>query len=159
MRRGLALLLAAAGATLAGCAAPTPPNVTFYAAGKTAVTGPAQHCDVLVENCTADTEAHAVLRVPPGKPLQISVDSHIGETPWQVVFRYRDAAGTPIEGRSAVFFGESQRLAYTLRLPTDTAQLETVEIQQFGGVLAARQDGGVDFVTRGTWVLSVDDRR
>ena len=158
MRR-FALLLAAAGVTLAGCAAPAPPTVTFYAAGKTVVTGPAQHCDVQVENCSADPDAHAVLRVPPGSPLQISVDSHVGETPWQVVFRYRDAAGTPIEGRSAVFYGESKRLAYTLRLPATSAQLETVEIQQFGGVLAARQDGGVDFITRGTWVLSVDDRR
>ena len=54
-------------------------------------------------------------------------------------------------------FGAGERSEYTLEPPVEGAQLETVEVQQFGTAMVAREDG-VDFATRATWVLSVDDR-
>ncbi|WP_245588682.1 MULTISPECIES: DUF2771 family protein [Actinoalloteichus] len=145
-----------AGLAVAGCASPTVPAVSFYAAGETARTGPAQHCDVLIEECSVDPEAVAELRVPPGYPLQVSVPGEVGDAPWQVTFRYRED-GEEVEARSPVF-PPGERQAYTLRLPDDAAQLETVEIQEFSAVLVEDPEGGVGFITRGTWVLSVDDR-
>ncbi|MCP2259521.1 Protein of unknown function (DUF2771) [Streptoalloteichus tenebrarius] len=150
-------MLAAAGLAVAGCSAPPKPEVTFYAAGHSVAVRPTQHCDENVENCSADPDAAAVLRVPAGRPLQISVDDGVAATPWQVVFRYRVPGGERVDGRSEVFAPDKQ-FAYTLRLPEEGAQLETVEVHQFGAVLFQRVDGGIDFPTRATWVLSVDDR-
>ncbi|HEY3260622.1 MAG TPA: DUF2771 family protein [Pseudonocardiaceae bacterium] len=134
----------------------TPPRVTFSAAGNTAVAGPTQLCDVQVQNCTADPKAAVVLRVPRGQPLEISVPKAIGETPWLVVFGYRTGSGEKVSARSDVF-ASNERHAYTLVLPDADAQLETAEVQQLGGTLIQGRDG-IDFPTRGTWVLSVDDR-
>lgn len=153
----LALLLAAVGG-LTGCGSDEPPQVTYTAAGVQASTGPAQYCDVEVSDCEADPAAAAVLRVPPGTPLEVSVPEPVASTPWQVVFRYRPAGaptGTATEGRSEVF-AAGERADFTLGLPPGT-QLETAEVQQFG-VPARDPRGGVQFLVRGTWVLSVDDR-
>ncbi|SHE80043.1 Protein of unknown function [Streptoalloteichus hindustanus] len=151
------MLMAAVGLAVAGCSAPPKPEVTFFSAGRSVATGPSQHCDERVENCTADPDAVAALRVPADRPLQISVDDSVAATPWQVVFRYRLPNGDRVDGRSEVFPPDKQ-FAYTLRLPERGAQLETAEVHQFGAVLFQRVDGGVDFPTRATWVLSVDDR-
>ena len=50
-------------------------------------------------------------RCRPGTALQVQVPDEISETPWQVVFSYRDAAGAQADGRSPVFApGPAQRL-------------------------------------------------
>ncbi|MGO1051064.1 DUF2771 family protein [Crossiella sp. CA198] len=159
MRRGLSLLLVTAGALgVAACASPVgPPEVTFFAASKSIAAKPTQYCDVKVENCQADPKAAAVLRVPKGQEVTISVDPRIGQTPWQVVFRYRQPDNGRIDGRSEVF-APNKQLAYTLKLPEATSQLETIEVHQFGAAISANTEGGVSFGTRGTWVVSVDDR-
>lgn len=141
-------------ALLAGCGFDEAPEVTFSAGGASVTAGPAQYCDVEVTDCRADPEAIASLRVPPGTPLQVSVPGSVSEAPWQVVFRYRPGpGGAPVQGRSEVF-AAGQRDSYTLQLPAG-AQLETAEVQQFG--VPVRAGGGIDFLVRGTWVLSVDD--
>ncbi|MBP2475017.1 hypothetical protein JOF53_003889 [Crossiella equi] len=161
MRKEVSLLLVT-GAVLAvgACAPAEDPKVTFFAAGKSVEVSPTQYCDVKVENCKAKADAAGALRVPTGQEVKVSVDPRIGETPWQVVFRYRqqgDEPGKSVDGRSEVF-APGKQLAYSLKLPEATSQLETVEVHQFGAALSARDDGGFDFGTRGTWVLSVDDR-
>ncbi|MBB5924020.1 hypothetical protein FHR81_005097 [Actinoalloteichus hoggarensis] len=142
--------------TVAGCAAPATPRVSFYADRETIHVEPAQLCDAQLTECSVNEAAVGVLRVPPGAPLQISVPHHVGDTPWQVVFRYR-VDGEVVDGRSEVFAPE-ERLAYTLRLPEADAQLEAVEVQRFGAVLVEDPETGVGFITSGIWVLSVDDR-
>jgi Protein of unknown function (DUF2771) len=155
-RGSLALAaLACAGAAVAGCAAAPPPEVTFYSAGKAMRTGPAQYCDRQGDQCRSDPASGANLRVPPGKPLQISVPSEVGNAAWQVVFRYRAPSGERTEARSAVF-GPGARLAYTLTLPGPGDQLETAEVQKFGGLASGPE--GLEYLIGATWVLSVDDR-
>ncbi|HEU0128616.1 MAG TPA: DUF2771 family protein, partial [Pseudonocardiaceae bacterium] len=76
-------------AALAGCGQPPAPEVTFSVDGRSAQTGPLRYCDVELTECEADDSAVAVLSVPPGHPVQISVPESVAEAPWQVVFRYR----------------------------------------------------------------------
>jgi hypothetical protein len=156
IRRPLAVaVLACAGASVAGCAAAPAPTVTFYAAGKAMRTEPTQYCDRRTDQCRTDPASGAKLRVPPGRPLQISVPGEVGNAAWQVVFRYRAPSGEHLEARSAVF-GPGARLAYTLNLPGTGDQLETAEVQKFGGLAAGPQ--GLEYLIGATWVLSVDDR-
>lgn len=140
---------------VAGCAAPPHPEVTFYSAGQAVRTGPTQYCDHQGDQCGADPRAGAVLRVPAGKPVQISVPGEVGDAAWQVVFRYREPGGAEQEARSSVF-APGDRLAYTLVLPHAGDRLETAEVQRFGG-LAAGPDG-LEYLIGATWVLSVDER-
>ena len=149
-------LVALVGLACAACGDDGPPQVTFAAAGSSVTAGPTQYCDVQVQDCQADPDAAVVLRVPPGSPLEVSVPGSVSEAPWQVVFRYRAPDGTATQARSTVF-PAGQRSAYTLEPPAQDAQLETVEVQQFGTAMVPREDG-FDFATRATWVLSVDDR-
>lgn len=153
-----AAMATAATALLAACSSTpdTPPEVTFAAAGNTVVARPTQLCDVEVKNCTADPGAAVVLRVPPGQPVTIAVPEAIGETPWLVVFGYRTKAGDRVNARSDLF-ASNERRDFTLTVPEPDAQLETVEVQQLGGAVMPTEQG-LDFPTRGTWVLSVDDR-
>jgi Protein of unknown function (DUF2771) len=152
----VALALVSMGA-LAGCSSDgEPPRVSFAAAGSTVTAGPTQYCDVGVQECQGDGGAAVTLEVPPGEVVQVSVPESVSEAPWQVVFRYRAADGTKTQARSTVF-PAGQRSEYKLELPAANAQLETVEVQQFGAAMVTGTDG-VDFATRATWVLSVDDR-
>ncbi|MEU4738838.1 DUF2771 family protein [Actinosynnema sp. NPDC023658] len=144
---------------LAGCAAPTDPEVTFYADGEAINVRPSQYCDLQSENCAVDADAVGVLRVRPGRPVQISVPGELAETAWSVKFTYRNARGEQQEPlRSKLFTQREPRFAYTLVLPNRDDQLESVEVQQYGARIEAGDTGAFDFVARGTWVLSVDDR-
>jgi hypothetical protein len=134
----------------------TPPEVTFAADGHSIVAKPTQHCDLQVQNCTADPKAAVALRVPPGRPVDITVPPEVAQTPWLVVFGYRTKAGERVDARSDLF-ASNARPSYTLTLPDATDQLETVEVQQVGGTIVPGQQG-VEFPARATWVLSVDDR-
>lgn len=155
IRLALAALVVAA--ALAGCGGQQQaPQVTFTAGGTSVTARPTQHCDVQVQNCTADPAAAVALRVPPGQAVQISVPQAVSQTPWLVVFGYRTAAGERVNARSDLF-ASNDRPAYTLVLPATDDQLETVEVQQISGTFIPGPQG-MDFPTRATWVLSVDDR-
>ncbi len=156
MRRVLPILLLL---FVTGCAAPGHPEVTFYADGKAIDVKPTQYCDLKVENCDVDPEAGGVLRVRPGRPVQISVPGELAQSAWAVKFTYRNARGETQEPlRSKVFTKSDPRHAYTLVLPNRDDQLESVEVQQYGSRIESSTTGTFDFVARATWVLSVDDR-
>ncbi|GAA3847776.1 DUF2771 family protein [Saccharothrix violaceirubra] len=158
MRRVTFPLLALSATVLAGCAAPAHPTVTFYADGHAIEVPPTQYCDIASENCAVDPRAAGVLRVRPGKPVQISVPGEIADSAWAVNFTYRNASGVRQEPlRSKVFTAADPRHAYTLTLPSAGDQLESVEIQQYGKRIESSALG-IEFVARATWVLSVDDR-
>ena len=157
MRR---VLIPASLLVLAGCAAPsTDPEVTFHADGETINVTPTQYCDLQSENCDVHPDAVGVLRVRPGKPVQISVPGALADSAWSVKFTYRNAKGEPQEPlRSKLFTERDPKYAYTLVLPNRDDQLESVEVQQYGARIEAGTAGAFDFVARGTWVLSIDDR-
>lgn len=143
---------------IAGCATPQHPEVTFYADGNTVDVQPTQHCDVTSENCEVDAKAASVLKVRPGKPVQISVPGELAKTAWSVKFTYRNAQGEPQEPlRSKLFTEREPKYAYTLVLPDRTDQLESVEVQQYGSRIEASTTGTFDFVARATWILEVEN--
>ncbi|MGH4014422.1 MAG: DUF2771 family protein [Pseudonocardiaceae bacterium] len=136
---------------LTGCGASAAPEVTFSVAGRSAQTGPIRYCDIELTECEQNDSAVAVLGVPAGQPVQISVPDSVAETPWQVVFRYRkdsEQAG----GRSAVFTPGTQQ-EYILQVP-EGGTLETLEVQQYGAPELV--DGEPSFPIRAAWVLAVE---
>jgi hypothetical protein len=133
-----------------------PGDVTFAAGGATTSVDPGQFCDVEVTECDGDPEAVAVLRVPPNTPLTVTVPEEVASTPWQIAFTFRDAAGATQQGRSPVFPPGSTP-TFTLVLPAASDQLTSAEVQQYGARIT-QGPNGLEFATRATWVLSVDDR-
>ncbi|HVH23214.1 MAG TPA: DUF2771 family protein [Pseudonocardia sp.] len=149
LRRLLPLLVAAVLA--AGCGSAGPPRVTFEAGPVSVQAGPTQYCNDEFTDCRNDAAAPVEMVVPPGTALKVSVPSEIAETPWHLVFRYRDAAGAETDGRSPVL---SQQDDYALELPTPTDRLITAEVQQFGPPPQANPDTGeIEFPIRASWVL------
>jgi len=134
----------------------SPGDVTFGAGGAGVEVGASQFCDVQVTECGADPAAAGVLRVAPNTPLTVSVPEEVASTPWQLAFTFRDAAGAVQQGRSPVF-APGTSPAFTLVLPTAADQLESAEVQQYGARIS-QGPNGLEFATRATWVLSVDDR-
>ena len=132
----------------------SPGDVTFTAGGASTSVGASQFCDVRVTECDADPDAVAVLRVPPDTPLAVTVPEEVASTPWQVAFTFRDATGAVQQGRSPVLTAAP---AFTLVLPTAADQLQSAEVQQYGARISEGPNG-LEFATRSTWVLSVDDR-
>jgi hypothetical protein len=141
---------------LAGCGSggEDPPQVTF-AAGEASVTArPTQYCDIALTECTGDPTAPVELAVPPGTPVQISVPDGIAQTPWQVVYSYRDAGGTQTDERSPVF-APAERSIWTLQLAAPEARLLTAQVQQYGPPPQIDPDSGeVEFPIRASWVLN-----
>ena len=137
-----------AAAALAGCGQPPPPEVTFTVDDRSARIGPIRHCDIELTECEEDDSAVAVLSVPAGRPVRISVPDSIADTPWQVVFRYRTGA-EQAGGRSEVF-GAGGRQEYTLRVP-EGGTLVSLEVQQYGAPDLA--GGEPSFQIRAAWVL------
>jgi hypothetical protein len=152
LRRLLAVPVAAL--LLAGCAnEPPPPQVTFAAGAASIVARPAQYCDVELTECLTDVAAPVQLTVPPGTSLQVTVPPEIAQTPWQVVFSYADAAGTPTDERSTVF-APDERSAWTLELAAPEDRLLTAEVQQYGAPKPNPQTGEMEFPIRASWVLN-----
>ncbi|MFN2495264.1 MAG: DUF2771 family protein [Pseudonocardiaceae bacterium] len=151
MSRSVLVAALLATAALAGCSQPPAPEVTFSVDGRSAQTGPLRYCDVELTECEAADSAVAVLTVPTGHPVQISVPESVAETPWQVVFRYRKD-GAQAGGRSEVF-SPGARQEYTLQVP-EAGALETLEVQQFGAPEVA--NGESNFRIRAVWVLAVE---
>jgi len=139
----------------AGCGgADGPPQVDFIAGTASIQTGPTQYCDLQMTDCRNDATAPVTLPVPPGTALQVQVPDEIADTPWQVVFTYRDAAGAQADGRSPVF-AATERHDYALQLPTPTDRLLTAQVQQYGPPPQANADTGeIEFPIRASWVLT-----
>lgn len=154
VRRHL-LAVPVAALLLAGCGAadpPPPPQVTFTAGAASIVARPAQYCDVELTQCLTDVAAPVRLAVPPGTPVQVTVPPDIAQTPWQVVFSYADAAGTPTDERSPVF-APNARNDWTLELGDN--RLLTAEVQQYGPPPQQNpQTGEIEFPIRASWVLN-----
>ena len=139
---------------LAGCGAGAPPEVTFAAGPGTVLARPTQYCDDDFTSCTNDASAPVALAVPPGTPLVVTVPDAISDTPWQVVFTYRDAAGEQVDERTTVFTPQQQE-SFSLELPAD-ARLLTAQVQQYGPPPQIEQaTGEVVFPIRSSWVLTV----
>jgi hypothetical protein len=142
---------------LAGCGAtdpPPPPQVTFTAGAASTVARPAQYCDVELTQCLTDVAAPVRLAVPPGTPVQVTVPPEIAQTPWQVVFSYADAAGTPTDERSPVF-APGARSDWTLQLGAPEDRLLTAEVQQYGPPPQPNpRTGEMEFPIRASWVLN-----
>ena len=118
-----------------------------------AVARPTQYCDVALSDCKGDATAPVQLPVPPGTSVQITVPDAVAQTPWQVVFSYRDANGTQNDDRSTVFVADRQRSTWTLQLaPTD--HLLTAEVQQYGVPQMNPDTGEVEYPIRASWVLN-----
>ncbi|RZQ61825.1 DUF2771 family protein [Amycolatopsis suaedae] len=148
------LLLAAAGVvTLAGCGGPVgPPEVTFFADGETAVTGPFQFCGAQMQDCRVDENAAARLKVRPGKPVQVSLPSEIVETPWVAHIQAVDPAGRPLPIEPQ-FYPQNSRHAITASAgPAD--QIMVVEIQQLTGTVDP--DGNIVVDVRARWTLQIE---
>jgi Protein of unknown function (DUF2771) len=148
----LALLAALA---LAGCSEPPPPQVTFAAGTASVMARPTQACDLKFTECHNDPEAPVKLAVPPGTPLQVTVPQDVAQTPWQIVFSYRDAAGAQQDQRSRVF-PAGERSTYTLELPEPADRLLVAQVQQYGPPPQADPaTGEIQFPIRTSWVLTV----
>jgi len=143
-------------AVLAGCGQPAAPEVTFSTDGHSVATGPIRYCDIELTECEENDSAVAVLDVPAGRPVQISVPESVAGTPWQVVFRYR-RNGEQVGGRSEVFPPGTQQ-DYTLQVP-EPGVLETLEVQQYGApeLLPGELTGGeASFRIRAAWALAAE---
>ena len=154
MLRRLSPVLVVALLLATGCGDDGPPRVRFGAGTATVQAGPTQYCDLEFTDCRNDAAAPVELPVPPGTALQVDVPDEIAETPWQVVFSYRDATGAQADGRSPVF-GPNQRRDFALQLPTPTDRLLTAQVQQYGPPPQANPDTGeIEFPIRASWVLT-----
>ncbi|WP_300017998.1 DUF2771 family protein [Pseudonocardia sp.] len=152
MLRRLALT-ALALVLVAGCGAGDPPEVTFAAGGAEVVATPTQYCEDDFVTCRNDPAAPVDLAVPAGTPLVVTVPDRIADTPWQVVFTYRTAAGEPVDERTGVF-SPQERQSYTLELPDPQAELVTAQVQQFGPPPQLDDAGEIVFPIRASWVLT-----
>jgi hypothetical protein len=144
------VVVAATGLTVAGCSVPKP-LVTFFSGGQATSTLPADYCTVDLSSCQT-ANAVAKLRVPAGRPLQVSVAPEVAGTPWVVAFKYKQTGGQELQGRSAVF-QPGQQYAYTLSLPS-ADQLESVQVDQ-GSIALSQDKNGYEFYARAVWLLTI----
>lgn len=131
----------------------SPGDVTFRAGAAQTTASPTAWCDVEVTDCDDDADAVATLPVPAGTGLSVTVPDEVAQTPWQVAFTFRDAAGATQDGRSPIFVGDAARNGYTLVLPDPAGRLVSAEVQQYGARLVDTA-AGPGFSTRSTWVLT-----
>jgi hypothetical protein len=116
----LALALVSAVATGAAVfvtlrdAPPRYPDISAYSRGDTVRVGPIKYCRVDLSDCRSPGE-EGELRVTHDKPVQLSVDHAISETPWRMLRFYEDG-GDPLENG----YSPDTRLAVTI--PTVDAQ-------------------------------------
>ncbi len=151
MRRVLTAVLACAAAVLAGCGAPPPPEVTFFADGDTVRARPQLLCEIGAEECLQDEAAEVSLRIRPGRPVQVSVPAEVSDGLWGVVFSYVDRDGNRVDASSRVFTPGSKQLAYTLELPADSDRLLLAAVQQLVTV------DGDQLLVSGIWKLRGED--
>ncbi|NIJ10318.1 hypothetical protein FHU38_000662 [Saccharomonospora amisosensis] len=162
MRRLVVALLAGGAVTVAGCSAPSAPEITFYADGESATAEALSYCDAKLTSCETGGEP-ANLRVREGKPVQVSLPSDVSSTPWALNVQFLGADGKPRPVRQQVFTDGKQH-AYTVVPDSPGDQLLVVEVQQLGAAYAADEQGNpiVDengqpqLVVRGVWSLQIE---
>ncbi|SDD27956.1 DUF2771 family protein [Actinokineospora iranica] len=147
MRRVLTAALACAAAVLTACGTPQPPEVTFYADGKTVRVTPQILCEVGTQECLQNEDAVASLRIRPGKPVQVSVPADIAQSPWGVAFSYLDREGQRVDASSRVFFPKDNQYAYTLELPDNADRLLIAAVQKLAVI------NGNQLLVSGYWIL------
>ena len=148
------LPVVAAVVMLTACSSSEPPQVTFAVGTASVVARPTQYCDESGTGCTGDAAAPVALAVPAGTALQVTVPDAVAQTPWQVVFSYRDANGAQADERSPVF-APTERSIWTLELAAPTDRLLTAQVQQYGPPPQINPDTGeVEFPIRASWVLN-----
>lgn len=148
MRPAKTAAVIAAALAIAGCGAPHPPEVTFYADGTAVSAAPQILCDLAALTCEQDEDAVVTLSLRSGMPVQISVPAALAREPWGVVFSYLDGDGKRVDGSSRIFVPtDEERFAYTLELPEPEDRLVLAAVQR----LAIVQ--GETPVPTGYWVL------
>ncbi len=157
-RWALAVLVLAL--ALAGCSRDTAVTAVTVSAGPVSVALPVSASCAAPSGATEltcrgdENDAGAPhLALAPGTPLAISVPSDVGDTPWVIVFSYRDAQGRQQQGDRTPVFPAKQRYSYDLK-PPKGAQLTRLEVQSL--IAAPTRDGGVEFPAVRTWVLVID---
>jgi hypothetical protein len=151
--------LAGLAVLLAGCSDPPPPalpEVTFSMEGASVSARPFLHCDVMVTKCDRDNAALARMRVPPGKPVTVTVPKDVSASPWSVVVQYRTSAGEQKDPQTVATFVPDQSSAYTVSLPAAGDQLQTVEVKQAGAKQESAAPGDIQLRARAVWSLQVD---
>ncbi len=137
MRRSrVVALLAAGGFAVAGCSAPGPAEVTFYADGHTINTTPVLTCDYsqkLAQPCSAKGSTQT-LKVRPGKPVKISVHAEYYKNTWQIVYEYVTPQGE-YKQSDPIPFTSLDRYAYTVMPPTPADRISAVDVQKYTAVL------------------------
>jgi hypothetical protein len=145
---------------LAGCSSNEPPpavpqpRIDFTIAGKKTTAKPFLYCDIKVEDCRRDNAAMVKAPVPPGTAVTVTVPKEVAETPWSVVIQYRTAAGEQKAPETVATFSPGKETTYEALPPDATAQLQTVEVKQAGGILI-QGETGPEPVTRAAWSLQV----
>lgn len=137
---------------LAGCGAPEPPEVTFYADRTTVRIGPAGTCHPDLDICDATGQ----LSVPSGKFVNISVPGQVASAPWVVVFKYKGQDGTEQQDRTPVFSPPDKKYAYTLTAPTAGDQITHVEVRQIAGGLGLDPSRETSFFVNASWSLDIN---
>ena len=157
MRRSrVVALLAAGGFAVAGCSAPGPAEVTFYADGHTIRAAPVISCDYSqkLEKPCQSTGSPPSLKLRPGKPVQISVPGEVANAPWQIVFEYLTPQGE-FKRSDPIPFTSLDRYAYTVTPPGPGDRISAVDVQQFTAVL--RTDTGESgLLPSDIWGLRLD---
>jgi hypothetical protein len=153
------LIIPLACVTLAACSDDPPPprpEVTFEVDGNKVSTRPFQYCDVMVTQCDRENGAQAKMKVPPGKPLVVTVPGDVAESPWSVVVQYRTAAGEQKQPETVATFVPKEKNSYTVQLPNAGDQLQTVEIKQAGAKQEPGATSEIQLLARAVWSLQVE---
>ncbi|GLZ34325.1 hypothetical protein Lesp02_65120 [Lentzea sp. NBRC 105346] len=153
MRRVLTVLACAA-LVLTGCGTPHDPEVTFYAAGKTIRVTPSYYCDLRGGNCVQKQAAS--MKVPAGKPVQISVPGQLADGRWEVVYSYLDPVSPTksdlVGKQSETLLGRGKDYTYTVTVPRPVNQLVRIEVHEAAAAVLA--DGSL--ATRGVWIVDIE---
>jgi hypothetical protein len=155
MRRSrVVAVLAAGGLAVAGCSAPGPAEVTFYADGHTIRVGPIGNCDITTGVCAADPGAAGTLKVRPGRSVQVSVPKEVAETPWKITVQYVNGKGQPQPLKEDIITSRD-RYAYTVAPPTKDDQIVVVEIAQATVISRTGDPNDAEPITTALWSLQV----
>ncbi|HKN56625.1 MAG TPA: DUF2771 family protein [Amycolatopsis sp.] len=152
--RAVAAVLAAGGLAVAGCSAPGPAEITFYADGHTVRAAPIGLCDLKTGKCTPNPSAAGTLKARAGKPVQISVPGELAKSLWKVTVQSVDGNGEPLPLKQDLITSQD-RYAYTATPPTPDSRIVVVEVAQGAAFSATGNPDDVQTVTKALWSLQV----
>jgi hypothetical protein len=102
------------------------PQITAYAYGETITVEPAQYCGFDLKECTQGDLA--MLDVPAGMPLQLSLPKEIADAPWRLVMVYQGPDGELVPQERYYRSGEADAVTVVSNR-TPAWQLNGVEVQ------------------------------